>query len=397
LAAPFHGVFPIVTQWLRTSAVREALRVALLTRIAIFAVGYVSVITIGHPPQVAAPPADVRHLPDHWDARWYVGLAHGGYRWEGPGQRFSRIAFFPAYALALRAAGAVLRLPDRPVPWLWTGVGLSVAFFWIGLFYVFRLSATLTSDAAAVRAIALLAAYPFAMFFGQVYTESLFLAAAAGSVYHLVERQVLRSIVWGIVAGLCRPTGCLVMLMLASVLLQPLVRERKGAHPWSFLGGVAVASPAIGTLIFSAWVRYVTGSWLAWLTEQATWGRNTRNIWQLAGGIWRSIAADGLYAYATSNPYDLLNMLAGVFALIAVLPVARRLGLGFGLFVLLSVAAPLYVGGLPSMGRYTAVLFPIFMWMSTVGRQDRPSMTMLSFAMGQATMAALFFTDRPVF
>jgi Gpi18-like mannosyltransferase len=384
-------------RWLRASSTRDAFEVALITRLADFAVGYISVITIGHAPSVTAPSNEFINLPDRWDASWYVGLAHGGYRWEGPGHHFARIAFFPAYPLSLRATAAILRLPDTGVPWLWTGVALSTLFFWLGLAYVYKITARLAGDAAAIPAITLLAMYPFAMFFGQVYSESLFLLAAAGSVYYLLERQFVGAISLGIVAGLCRPTGCLVTLMLASAVFRSPTRDEKTRLPDTVLRWISVLSPLIGTLVFSLYVKHLTGTWLAWMTEQAGWGREMRDVWQLAEGIRAFVSSNGFYAYSVQHPYELLNAFAAIFALATVVPIARRMGLGFGLFVLLSVIAPLRVGGLASMGRYTCVLFPIFVWMASVYPQRRVPLMAATFAMGQALMAALFFTDRSIY
>jgi hypothetical protein len=50
-----------------------------------------------------------------------------------------------------------------------------------------------------------------------------------------------------------------------------------------------------------------------------------------------------------------------------------------------------------SLGRFTSVLFPIFIWLGlALGRRGREATTMV-FAAGQALFAVLFFTWRPMF
>jgi hypothetical protein len=54
------------------------------------------------------------------------------------------------------------------------------------------------------------------------------------------------------------------------------------------------------------------------------------------------------------------------------------------------------VGGLPSLGRYTAVLFPIFLFLGTLS--SRTVMILLGlFLLGQAFVGAMFFTWRPLY
>ncbi len=71
------------------------------------------------------------------------------------------------------------------------------------------------SDEQSSVALWFLAAYPFAFFYGAIYTESLFLLSAAGAFYHLKHRELVRAGLWGLVAGLTRANGCLLCVPLA--------------------------------------------------------------------------------------------------------------------------------------------------------------------------------------
>ncbi len=127
--------------WAAQPAVRQAAAATVATRLMVFLVGYLAVATIGHAPNVGPQPEnELAGLPGRWDAGWYLGIAAGGYRYEGPEHRNPRLAFFPGYPLALRAAGRLLGLPDREPPWLWTGVAISCVFFFFALVYAHRLA-----------------------------------------------------------------------------------------------------------------------------------------------------------------------------------------------------------------------------------------------------------------
>jgi hypothetical protein len=77
--------------------------------------------------------------------------------------------------------------------------------------------------------------------------------------------------------------------------------------------------------------------------------------------------------------------------------VTRRLGAAAGLWILINCLPPLVVGGWPSMGRYTSVLFPVFVYLGTRLPPARASLVLAAFAMGQALAAALFFTSRSLY
>ncbi len=77
--------------------------------------------------------------------------------------------------------------------------------------------------------------------------------------------------------------------------------------------------------------------------------------------------------------------------------VFRRLGLAYAVFILINVVPPMLAGGVLSMGRLTATLFPLFLALAAVlpPRAVTPVVTL--FALGQGLATVLFFTWRPLF
>jgi hypothetical protein len=97
------------------------------------------------------------------------------------------------------------------------------------------------------------------------------------------------------------------------------------------------------------------------------------------------------------NPANTLNALGVLFALALTYPVFRRLGPAFGLFVLVNLVPPLFAGGLLSMGRLTATLFPLFLALaSLLPPRTVPAWT-AAFGIGQGLCAILFFTWRDLY
>jgi hypothetical protein len=108
--------------------------------------------------------------------------------------------------------------------------------------------------------------------------------------------------------------------------------------------------------------------------------------------VWHS----GLFDYVQAYPYEAVNLLAALFVLGALVPMTRRLGVGCGLFVGASLVVPLSFGGLMGIGRFTSVMFPVFIWLATATRSRTPLLLGV-FAVLQGLLTALFFTDRPIF
>ena len=189
---------------------------AVAIRIAILVVALVATVTI---PSVLgkeqpAPGSALLELPNRWDAGWYVGIASGGYRYRASNDiRWNRLAFFPAYPLALRFAAHAFFVPRSPAAWAWVGAILSLLAFAGATAYVYLIARRLRPDAAD-QAVVLLAAYPWALFFGAAYTESFYLLGAAGAMWHFGQREFARAALWGLFVGLVRPNGMLLSVPL---------------------------------------------------------------------------------------------------------------------------------------------------------------------------------------
>lgn len=396
-----------VTRVWNSAEVRAVWPLALGTRLGVFVVGFLAIGLIGFRPDFAVPwriyENEVLNLPARWDTGWYLGVASEGYTWA-PSRATSQqnIAFFPVYPMLMRYGSLLL---GREL--MWTGVLISWLSFWGALVYLFRLARARLGEDAASPAIALLACYPFAFFFSTAYTESLFLLTVVASCYHFERGELRASAVWGLAAGLTRPNGCLLSVALGLMALGPL--WPRGWHYWRPtlppVGGwsrladrlAAAAAPGIGMLIYSTYVFFLTGNPLQWAVQNAAWGRVYRGLDALVAQQAQRIGDHGVYAYVNTRPIEAVQLAAVLFALASVWPVARRLGLAYAAFILVNLLPPLMMGGLLSMGRVTAVLFPTFLWLGAAIPAAHRTAWLVVFAMLQALGAAIFFTWRPLY
>ncbi|HJR60683.1 MAG TPA: hypothetical protein VJ813_14830, partial [Vicinamibacterales bacterium] len=128
---------------------------------------------------------------------------------------------------------------------------------------------------------------------------------------------------------------------------------------------------------------------------QQAWGRTTGEGLNVLEARNVMIESQGLLSYARAYPVELIEAVAAFFALAAVWPITRRFGLAYGIFVASAVLPPLISMGPVSLGRYTAPLFPIFLWLGAAVPEARRPYWIALFAAGQALVATLFFTWRP--
>ena len=227
--------------WWRRPAVRNAATVVIGTRPAILFVGYLAIFMIGY----ANGHAPLRHfnnellnLPVRWDAGWYLQIVTDGYRYT-PGDPTvqQNIVFFPAFPMLMRAAGRLLG--GDMIGYVAAGMVISTTAFFAALVYVYAFARDRYGDEIAGGAIWLLAAYPFALFFSALYTESLFLLGAAGAFYHFSKQQFGRAAAWGVLVGLTRVNGAFLAVPLAVLAISSTRLDRNKAF-------AAAAAPAAG-------------------------------------------------------------------------------------------------------------------------------------------------------
>ncbi|WP_371934777.1 hypothetical protein [Streptomyces sp. KL118A] len=225
----------------------------------------------------------VRHLlMESWDCDWYLKIAQNGYAHE-LGSRIdgNNLAFFPLYPLLIRAGDAL-------APWLprgAAGLSVSVAASLLAAWGIFAVGDRLYGRRAGVVLAVLWGSLPVALVQWMGYTESLFTALCAWSLYAVLSGRWLWAGSLAALAGLTRPTGVAVA---AAVSLTALLTLR-GARPATphrpsptrpLLG--ALVAP-LGWLAYVGWVGLRLGRWDGYFAVQRLW----RNEWDGGVATWR--------------------------------------------------------------------------------------------------------------
>ncbi|HVO13129.1 MAG TPA: mannosyltransferase family protein [Vicinamibacteria bacterium] len=328
-----------------------------------------------------------------WDSGWYFDIARRGYYFRAQGQ--SSIAFFPLYPLLMRALAWPFGGGDRA---LWAaGIALSYLALLAGLTVLHRFTWGRLGDAeSARRTVLYVAVFPFAYFFTQVYTESLFLLLTVSAVAAATSSRWGWAGLLGALAALTRPNGVLIALPLALMAIAD--RPRIGAVVRRAL---AVGLVPLGLGLFCAYCWRLSGDPLAWLHAQAQWGFSVGNVpWNELMRLLDGLAGRGPYGYFFSDPLAPYYFLQGTaaLALLALLPaVFARLGPALGAYVAVSLYLPLSGNALEGIGRYAVTLFPVFMLLGSLRTRWLHEAILVTGALLLSLLQALFVTLHPVY
>ncbi|MFF0037480.1 hypothetical protein [Streptomyces mirabilis] len=200
-------------------------------------------------------------LATHWDADWYLGIAQHGYtRHLGTRYDANNLAFFPLYPILVKAA-AVLTPGTRAT----TGLAISIVASFLAAWGVFAVGHHLHGRRVALLLTFLWAALPVGLVQWMGYTESLFTAFAAWSLYAVLTGRWLWAGALASLSGLTRPTG---IATAAAVTVTALLSLRHRFSP-RVLAAAALA-PA-GWFAYVGWVGVRLGRWDGYFAVQRLW------------------------------------------------------------------------------------------------------------------------------
>lgn len=200
-------------------------------------------------------------LATQWDTDWYLGIADHGYAHElGTGPSSNNLAFFPLYPVLVKAVAAV-----TPGTRASTGLALAVIASVVAAWGVFAVGDRLHGRRVGILLTVLWAAFPVGLVQWMGYTESLFTALAAWSLYAVLTGRLLTAAGLAVLAGLTRPTGIAVA---AAVTVTALLALRRRLCLRAF--AAAVIAP-LGWCGYVGWVGLRVGRWDGYFAVQRLW------------------------------------------------------------------------------------------------------------------------------
>ncbi|HEY0409970.1 MAG TPA: hypothetical protein VGE42_06835, partial [Candidatus Dormibacteraeota bacterium] len=265
----------------------------------------------------------------------------------GLGRPGHLVAYLPGYPMLVRAV--MLVAGDAVV----AGILVSSILELVAL----RLFAGLVlgeRDLVAARFAAwALALWPYAFFLTAVYTESAFVAAAAGSLLLARRGRFGAACLVAALACAVRITG---VALFPALLVEQFVRRR--GRPSLRLAWLLVVP--LPLLLFCAYLRLHTDDWLAWAHAQASPSFNRQLAWPWAGArtTWESAVRSSLPAGTTYIFALELFFGAGGALVCAALWIRRRLPLSLIVFCTGAWLLPVSVSYWQGVPRYEIAMFP---------------------------------------
>ena len=347
------------------------------TRLALIVLGYF-VLTMFPPNPVESWQGIV--FPDNkwidswvrWDSMWYEAIVNNNPRFLPSGH--SSANFFPLYSWVSWLAGLPLRaILDHERAFYAGGLIVSSISFLLALVAVERLATRLAGADVAIRAVWLIAVFPFSFFLTAVYADALYFCLAAWSLALAYEERWNAACALATLAAMTRIPG---LALYPAIVLEYL---RRHDFDWRSLSKAipALALLALGPLVLGAYYFWRYGEPLAFLhARQQGWNR--------ASGF-SALQRDYRYFFSASffscasigeclREFDPTRKLLGIWY-VALVPVSlallvyarRTLGVALTVWAAASVLMGL-VNGLDGTGRFTAVLFPVFVAMAMLLR-----------------------------
>nr|WP_240449220.1 glycosyltransferase family 39 protein [Streptomyces harenosi] len=294
-------------------------------------------------------------LTARWDSLWYARVAGLGYGYEvrlPNGDLHSDLAFFPLLPWLERLGAAVSPLSHADAGFV-VSLAASLAAAW----GIFAVADHLYGRRAGVCAVLLWAVLPVGIVQSMAYSESLFTALAAWSLYAVLTGRWVTAGVLSLLAGLTRPVGLAVAAAVWVACVLPSGRNRSAAGE----RGTPLARRALGMALaplgaagYVLWVGHRTGKGpLGYLDVQAGWRNGFDGGWAFA----RFVAAR-----FTSFPSALagLALAAGVVLLVWLYLVCVRQRQPLPLLVYAGIVTVLALGAASYFGSKPRLLLPAF-------------------------------------
>jgi hypothetical protein len=307
-----------------------------------------------------------------WDSMWYEAIVNNTPRFLPSGH--SSANFFPLYSWIAWLVSLPLRAAlDHERAFYVGGLLVSAVSLLLALVAVERLATRLAGAGVAVRAVWLIAVFPFSFFLTAVYADALYFCLAAWSLTLAYEQQWRSACALATLAAMTRIPG---LALYPAIVLEYL---RRHDFDWRSLTREipAFALLAVGPLALGGYYLWRYADPLAFLhARQQGWNR--------ASGF-AALQRDYRYFFSASlfscggigdclREFEPTRKLLGLWyvalvpmSLALVISARRALGLGLIAWAVLSILMGL-VNGLDGTGRFTSVLFPVFIAMAMLAR-----------------------------
>lgn len=310
-----------------------------------------------------------------WDAAHYLYLAENGYQ-----AGHETCAFFPLWPFSIRCLSALTR-SDLIV----SGMILTNVFSLAGLFIFFRIVSRRFGERVAWNSVTLLLAFPGALFFQFIYSESLFFLLIMLLCYGLDSNRFAISALAGFLIPFTRAVGIFCVFPVAFLLIKRIIdkfplqlksrfsekdRPQEPAvtdYPQRHFANATLWPNVVGygwvlMLTVGGWIAYLllmrewTGNAFAGFDAQRHWGvHSVGNIFNVTKFVEAFFHPTRWHAF-TGSVLDRCAFLL----LLDCLPLVWRLNKVWFVWAIVLGVVPAMSGHFTSFIRFEAIVFPMF-------------------------------------
>jgi len=310
-----------------------------------------------------------------WDASFYREIADRGYHRAGGSLRF-----FPLVPLLARGLGVVLA-GHREIALLLVANGSALVFSVL----LCRLARSETGDPRlARRAVWIGALAPPALTLVLGYAEATLMMLAAGAFLALRGRRWGWAMTAGLLAGLCRPVGA---LLVAPAAIEAARGWRSAPTCDRAARAASIVAPIAGTGAYLAWVGVRFGD--AFLPLRLQEQRSLRGKLMSPVSSLAHAAGDLLGGERFGSG---LHFVWALVFLAVLVVIARRLPASYSVYAGLTLLSALSARNLDSLERYALSAFPFVLGAAILtGREDVELPVLVLAGAGLAGYAVLTF------
>jgi hypothetical protein len=329
-----------------------------------------------------------------WDSRWYREIVTKGYFFDPT--RESSVAFFPMYPILVKIVSLVI--PNVYI----AGILISLAAYAGSLILLYSLTNELFENRAAARlSLLYLILFPSAFFLTLIYTEATFLFLSLLTIYLARKHLWLFSMIAGTIATATRITGILLWIIVIFEWLNSIdIKLSDLFQPKGWRNLLQAAKNDMRTVLIlclfpTGLVLYMLYQWMSFGNPVAFLA--TQVYWQRQGGgpIVAIVNLITLTFQRKGNGYLIAasNLIGFFLPLALVIPIWRKLGPGYALYVLIATLIPISSGTTTSLIRLTLVLFPIYMILGYMSIQRKYLLLSLILSFGAFVLLLIRFVS----
>lgn len=304
-------------------------------------------------------------MHNRWDSYWYLDIVKNGYYLKTD-NTLANVVFFPLYPALIKILGTILLGNFVLAGWI-----LSMAFLMLSCAYLYKFVEQFHQEIDPELPVLLMLIFPTAFFFNVVYTESIFLFLTIATFYYAFRKNFYLAGLFAFLGALAHSNG----VFLALPILWKII-ETNGWQmiffPKTWKKFVPVFFAPIGSFMFLGYDFWKFGDPLLFFKIQRNWGRAFSINWE------------HFSFFSTPSIANMfIDIFLAVFIISAVVVVWKKLSPLYAIFMSTTLIAAFTSGTLMSVGRYSLVMFPLFILLATIKNK--------TIQMGWILASTLFF------